>query len=96
MKAFENIINMQRLKSAIKSFTDMQISRMFNIPLSKRTDAIRTLDRLITEQERYIAWLAEPKAIIRTTPEQDASINAMYEAQLEDAKRLGLLPRIND
>ncbi len=90
------LIHMQRLKVALEAFSDMEISNMFNLPMHKREQAIITLDRLIIEQERNIKWLSMPNNKIRTTPEQDASIERMYESQRKDAERFGLPVFTND
>lgn len=86
------LINMQRLKSSLESFTDMEISNMFNLPIHKRSSAIVTLNRLITEQEKHITWLESPKRKIVTTPEQDVDIEKMYYRQRKDAEQLGMMP----
>lgn len=86
------LINMQRLKSSLESFTDMEISNMFNIHMHKRSSAIVTLNRLIAEQEKHIIWLINPKKKLVTTPEQDVDIEKMYDLQRKDSGLLGMLP----
>jgi hypothetical protein len=86
------LINMQRLKSSLESFTDMEISNMFNLPMHKRSSSIVTLDRLIAEQERHINWLINPKKKLVTTPEQDVDIEKMYYRQRKESDLLDMLP----
>lgn len=94
--AKEKLVRMQRLKGAIELFEDIEISEIFRIPMQKRFDAVVSLNRAISDQKKHIEWLERESAEIRTTPEQDASIDALYVAQRKDAEDLGILTFVGD
>lgn len=94
--ARSKLINMQRLKSSLESFSDIDVASIFHVHMHVRERAIASLDRAIADQERHIKWLEQPKREIKTTPEQDASINEMYKSQQKDAEKLGLPTFTND
>lgn len=95
-RARQKLKDLNRLKSSIEAFTEMEIAMMFNLSMKKRSAAINTLTRLIIEQEKHIVWLHHPRNKLNSTSDQDASIDKMYEAQRADAERLGMLPFTND
>lgn len=94
--ARSKLINMQRLKSSLESFSDIDVASIFHVHMHVRERAIASLDRAIADQERHIKCLEQPKREIKTTPEQDASINEMYKAQRNDAEKAGLPTFTND
>lgn len=94
--ARSKLINLQRLKAGLEAFTDMEIATTWLLPLNARERLIASTARSIADQERHIKWLEQPKREIQTTPEQDASIDAMYQAQRKGAEKLGLPTFTND
>lgn len=95
-KARTKLINLQRMKSALESFTEMDISTIFHMPMASKIRMLVNIEAAINDQERHIKWLESTGNKLNSTPEQDASIEKMYEAQRKDAEALGIMPFVND